>query len=210
MKITDISSQVKNKDRVNVSVDGTYRFSLDVFQVGEIGIKIGHEYSEDELVELETESQFGKLYGRSLEYCLMRSHSAKEMRDYLYRKTRDRRDQTGKVKQGVSADVTKRVFERLEQKGYIDDEKFARHWIENRDMTKGASARKLTSELRAKGVEQAIIDVYLSETDRSDQDELIKVISKKRRKYPDNQKFMQYLAGKGFRYDDIKQALSDD
>lgn len=214
MKITNISMQVKNKDRINVSVDGVYRFSLDVFQVGELGIKIGDEYSEEELVELETESQFGKLYGRALEYCLMRPHSAREVRDYLYRKTRNTKvkTQSGELKDrpGVSQAVTVRVFDRLVEKGYIDDEKFARYWIENRDMTKGASARKLTSELRTKGVEQTIIDMYLVETDRSDESELAKVIVKKRSKYPDERKFMQYLAGKGFRYDDIKQALSDD
>lgn len=205
---------MKNKDRVNVSVDGIYRFSLDVFQVGELGIKIGHEYSENELVELETESQFGKLYGRTLEYCLMRPHSAKEVRDYLYRKTRDTKvkAKSGELKDrpGISQAVTTRVFNRLVEKNYIDDEKFARYWIENRDMSKGISARKLTNELRTKGVEQAIIDTYLNETDRSDLGELTKVIEKKRRRYPDNQKFIQYLAGKGFRYDDIKQALSDD
>lgn len=72
MKITDISLQAKNPDRVNVSVDGKYRFSLDVFQVGDLGIKIGKEYSEEELAELETESQFGKLYAPALEYTMLR------------------------------------------------------------------------------------------------------------------------------------------
>lgn len=214
MKITNISSQVKNKNRVNILVDGKYRFSLDIFQVGELGIKVGKEYTDEELNELETESQFGKLYARTLEYCLMRPHSAREVRDYLYRKTRNTKvkTRTGELKDrpGVSQAVTVRVFDRLVEKGYIDDEKFARYWIENRDMTKGASARKLTSELRTKGVEQTIIDMYLVETDRSDESELAKVIVKKRSKYPDERKFMQYLAGKGFRYDDIKQALSDD
>ena len=61
MKITDISLQARDKNRVNVSVDGTYRFSLDVFQVGELGIKVGREYTDDELTALEDESQFGKL-----------------------------------------------------------------------------------------------------------------------------------------------------
>jgi regulatory protein len=45
------------------------------------------------------------------------------------------------------------VFERLVEKGYVDDEKFARFWVENRNQTKGASRRKLEAELRAKGFE---------------------------------------------------------
>lgn len=61
-------------------VDGVFRFSLDIFQVSDIGIKVGKEYTDDELAKLESESQFGKLYARTLEYCLMRPHSAREVR----------------------------------------------------------------------------------------------------------------------------------
>lgn len=213
MKITAITAQVKDKNRVNVSVDGVYRFSLDVFQYADLGIKVGKEYTEEELNELEQESQFGKLYGRTLEYCLMRPHSAKEVRDYLWRKTRTTKIKTrqGELKErpGVSSALTERVFERLVEKGYVDDEKFTRYWVENRSLTKGASRRKLTAELRAKGVEQTVIDNALEVTVRSDEDELKKVIVKKRARYPDEQKLIAYLAGQGFRYDDIKTALSE-
>lgn len=210
MKITALTSQQKDKNRINVMVDGKYRFSLDIMQVADLGIRTGKEYTEEELVELETESQFGKVYTRALEYCLMRPHSAKEVRDYLYRKTRDTRTKTGEVRKGVATEITTRVFNRLSEKGYIDDEKFARYWVENRSMTKGASRRKLTAELRAKGVEQAVIEKYLQESSRSDDEELVKVIAKKRRRYPDDQKLMQYLARQGFSYDDIKNALKEE
>jgi regulatory protein len=210
VKVTGITAQTKNNNRVNVMVDGTYRFSLDVFQVSDLGIRIGKEYTEDELTELESESQFGKLYGRALEYCMMRPHSAKEVRDYLYRKTRDTRTKTGGIKKGVPVEVTERVYGRLLEKGYIDDEKFARFWIENRNMTKGVSQRKLTAELRSKGVQASLIERLLESSERSDEDELQKIIAKKRARYPDDQKLMQYLARQGFSYDDIKQALSND
>lgn len=215
MKITAITAQLQNPDRVNVSVDGKYRFSLDIAQVIELGVKVGREYDEAGLAELEAESQFGKLYARTLEYCLMRPHSSREVRDYLYRKTRATKyksKKTGELKEraGVSESITARVFDRLVNKGYIDDEKFARYWAENRNQTKGASRRKLQAELRAKGVEAAIIDAALAESDRSDEDELAKIIAKKRARYPDEQKFMQYLARQGFSYDDIKAALAEE
>ena len=91
MKITAISVQARDKSRVNVSVDGRYRFSLDVLQVAELGIRIGKEYEEAELKALEEESLFGKLYTRALEYCLVRPRSRREVKDYLYRKTRPTR-----------------------------------------------------------------------------------------------------------------------
>ncbi|HRJ06094.1 MAG TPA: RecX family transcriptional regulator [Candidatus Saccharibacteria bacterium] len=214
MKITAISVQAKNKDRVNVSVDGKYRFSLDIFQVGDLGVKVGKEYTEEELAELESESEFGKLYARALEYTLSRPHSAKEVRDYLWRKTRDtkvRNKKSGEIttREGVSETSVERTFNRLVERGYVNDEKFAKFWIENRNQTKGTSLRKLTMELRAKGVDQTIISELLQESSRSDESELQKVIAKKQRRYDDEQKFIQYLARQGFSYDDIKSALNE-
>ena len=138
----------------------------------------------------------------------MRPHSAREVRDYLYRKTRPTRTKTGEMRPGVPPEVTTRVFERLVEKGYVDDEKFARYWVDNRSLRKGASKRKLSSELSAKGVERSIIERLLNESERTDENELQKIIEKKRSKYPDDQKFMMYLARQGFSYDDIKAALS--
>jgi regulatory protein len=207
MKITGITAQVKNPNRVNINVDGKYRFSLDIFQVGDLGLKVGKEYSEQQLDELETESKFGKLYSRALDYVMMRPHSGREVRDYLYRKTLSTRDKKGERREGYSPALTERVFERLVEKGYINDEKFARWWVENRNMTKGSSMRKLTAELRAKGITNDIVEQAVNEAARTDEDELAKVITKKRARYADNQKFMQYLARQGFNYDDIKTAL---
>lgn len=209
MKITNLTSQQKDKNRINVFVDGKYRFSLDIFQVGELGIKAGKEYSDAELVELETESQFGKVYTRALEYSLSRPHSAKEVRDYLYRKTRDSRTKTGEIKKGVSPEVTQRVFDRLVERGYVSDEKFTKFWLENRNLKKGTSQRKLVAELRSKGVETSIIETFLADSPRSDSEELQKIIAKKRSRYPDEQKLMMYLARQGFSYDDIRVALAE-
>lgn len=206
-RITALKVQLRDKDRVNVFVDGKYSFSLDITQVAELGIKTGAEYTVEELAELENESQFGKLYTRSLEYVLIRPRSQRELRDYLYRKTRDTRTKMGTIKKGVSPELTERVFNRLLEKGYLDDEKFARFWVENRNTRKGTSLRKLQSELTAKGVERSIIERALQDTDRSDTDELQKIILKKASRYSDEQKLMAYLVRQGFSYDDVKQAI---
>ena len=211
MKITSVSAQVRNPDRVNVSVDGKFRFSLDIFQLTELGVKVGKEFSEEELTALEGESSYGKLYTKALEYSMLRPHSSREMRDYLWRKTRATKykSRTGELKEraGVAQEITERVYDRLVEKGYIDDEKFARWWVENRNLRKGTSQRKLQAELAAKGVPRSVVSVVLTETTRNDGDELQKMIEKKRAKYPDEQKLIAYLARQGFSYDDIKMAL---
>lgn len=212
MRITALTIQQRDPNRVNVMVDGKFRFSLDVTQIVDSHVKVGKEYTATELARLETESQFGKLYARALEYCLMRPHSSREVRDYLYRKTiakRYKSKRTGEMleRPGYGTDVTERVFDRLVEKGYINDEKFAEFWIENRNLRKGTSQRKLQAELAAKGVDRGIVERLLSETERNDVDELSKIVAKKRSKYDDDKKFMQYLARLGFSYDDIKNAL---
>lgn len=212
MKISSISAQVKNPNRVNVSVDGKYRFSLDVAQLVDLGIKQGQEIDEATLTKYSQESEFGKLYARALEYCLMRPHSAREVRDYLRKKTqvtKYRSKKTGEIKErsGVDQDMADRVYDRLQQRGYIDDEKFARYWMDNRNQIKGASRRKLAAELRAKGVSGYIIKSAMAHSGRSDDDEIAKIIAKKRARYSDEQKLMAYLARQGFNYDDIRSAL---
>ncbi len=92
----------------------------------------------------------------------------------------------------------------------IDDEKFARYWLEYRNQSKGSSLRKLTAELRVKGIDGQIIDQVIGESDRNDESEIEKIIAKKRSRYPDQQKFMQYLARQGFSYDAIKTALNQE
>ena len=197
-----------------MSVDGKYRFSLDILQVTELGIKIGNEYTEEELIELEDESQFGKLYARALEYTMMRPHSAKEVRDYLWRKTRTtkvriRDTNELREKPGVSQAIADRVYERLVERGYVNDEKFTRYWVENRQANKGISARKLISELRAKGVDHTVIDNAMQNSPREEKSEIKKILVKRRHKYDDEQKLIAYLARQGFSYDTIRDALND-
>ena len=215
MKITDISLQARNNNRVNVFIDGKYDFSLDVAQVVDCGVKVGRMLTEAELTELRREGEFGKLYARALEYTLMRPHSAREIRDYLQRKTLPRKYKQRKTgtlieKPGASPAVAQRVFARLEERGHIDDGAFAQWWVENRHQSKGASRRKLEAELRAKGVAPEVIHQALAQSKRADENELAKVIAKKRPRYPDEQKLIAYLLRQGFAYDDIRAALASD
>ncbi len=207
IKVTKLSVQVRDKSRVNVFINGSYRFSLDITQVADLGVKVGATYSKDELLTLEHEGVFGKVYTRALEYTFTRPRSLREMRDYLYRKTRDSRTKTGEVKKGVSPELTERVYNRLLEKGYIDDEKFARFWVENRNMRKGSSLRKIRSELMAKGVDAAIIEQALQSGDRQDSEEILKIIRKKAGKYADRQKLVRYLVTQGFSFDSITSGL---
>lgn len=213
--ITDIKQAVKNPNRANIFVNGKYRFSLDIFQLTDLGVKIGEIFDEKEIENLEQQSEFGKLYALALNYCLMRPHSEREIRDYLMKKTLSkklRNKKTGEFyeKSGVSKLSVEQVLARLKEKKYIDDEKFARFWLENRNQRKGSSLKKLRAELLQKGVSGGIIEQVFTETSRNDSEEIRKIIDKKAKRYPDQQKLVAYLARQGFSFDEINRALKNE
>lgn len=226
--VSDIKQAVKNPNRVNVFVDDKYSFSLDIAQVVDFGLKKGQTLTPEKLAEYKKASEFGKLYQRTLEWVLTRPHSIRETRDYLYRKTRNRpkpqasfasssnRAKTksssedhklGRAPSSVSEkesssfgeNTIQEVISRLVEKGYLDDQKFAEYYVENRFVKKGISQKRLRMELIKKGVDKSIIDDVLQTTTRNDEEEIQKIIAKKRVRYDDD-KLIQYLVRQGFDY----------
>lgn len=215
-RVTDIREAVRDKNRVNIYLNEKYFCSLDIAQVVDLHLKIGRELSNEEIDELKRASDFGKFYARALEYSLMRPRSSQEIKDYLKRKTLDRKvrvknPKTGeyqtKVKKGYDQSLIDPVLRRLEEHGYIDDRRFASLWLENRSISKGASTKKLRLELRQKGISDQIIEEVFAASNRDDREELRKMIARKAKKYPDEQKLIQYLLRQGFNYSDISDEL---
>jgi regulatory protein len=195
MKITSLSAQVKNPDRVNVGVDGKYSFSLEISQVIELGIKVGKSISETELDNYKKASDYGKIYFRALTYVLIRPHSVRELELYLKKKN-------------IDEDVIRSISEKLISKNYLNDHKFASWWVENRNLKKGASRLKLKQELMTKGVSPEIISSVIQDTLREEKDEILKIIKRKFNRY-DTDKLRAYLMRQGFRYSDINDAIEN-
>lgn len=197
-KITDLKQGVRNPDRVNVYVDGKFLFSLDVSQVVDLGVKVGLEISENELTEFKRASEFGKLYQRALEWVLMRPHSEKECRDYLRRKIFERK---------LDKNYIDKIIEKLNDKRYLDDCRFAEWYVENRFSKKGVSVKRLKIELLKKGVSKDIVEQVLKNSSRNDREELEKMIAKKRSRYTDDEKLTAYLVRQGFPYDLVRELV---
>ena len=216
-RVTDIKEAVRDHNRVNVYIDDKYYCSLDISQVVDLGIKIGRKLNSEQLEDIKRASEFGKFYARALEYVLMRPHSIKEIRDYLKRKTlskkiRVKNRKTGeyqtKVQEGCDPSLVPLVLKRLEERGYLDDYRFAELWVENRSIKKGISPKKLRNELARKGIGQSIIEEVLQKSSRDERDELRKVITRKANRYADRQKLIQYLVRQGFNYSDVLEELA--
>lgn len=194
MKITNLKQGVKNPERVNVFVDDAFSFSLDVSQVVDYKLKVGMEISEEQLAEYKNASEFGKLYQRALEWVLVRPRSEKEVNDYLYKKIYEKK---------LNKDYIGLIINKLKNKNYLNDLSFAEYFVENRFVKKGISKKRLRLELVKKGISGEIIDEVLDK--RNDEEEIKKIIAKKRAKY-DDEKLINYLCRQGFSFE-LAQSL---
>ncbi|MBQ8992183.1 RecX family transcriptional regulator [Candidatus Saccharibacteria bacterium] len=198
--ISAIKPAVKNENRVNIFIDDEFAFSLDISQVVDFKLKVGKTLDEPEIKKLKKASNFGKLYQRTLEWVLSRPHSVRETRDYLKKKQFNKKDY------GITDEDIDAVLEKLEGKNYLNDQKFAEYYLENRFQKKGISKKRLELELQKKGISPETIAEALQNSPRDETEEIKKIIAKKRRKYDDEQ-LLAYLLRQGFDYDLAKAVL---
>lgn len=198
MKITQIKQQVKRADRYSIYLDGKYSFSLGEGELLKLGLHSGQELTEQELTSYRDEGDYGKWFDKTLNLLSYRQRSEWELRDYLKRKK-------------APEEHVEKILNKLSINGYVDDQQFAKRWVENRRLLKPTSRRKLMMELKQKHISPNIIDKALADDkEQIDEREILKeLVEKKRARYPDKLKFMQYLARQGYNYDDIKSALND-
>ena len=196
-KITNIKQAVKNPERANVFVDGKYEFSLDVTQLLDLKLKVGQEITLAQLSEYKKLSEYGKLYQRTLEWVLARPRSEKETSDYLYKKIYEKK---------LDKEYIGKIIEKLEKKKYLNDEAFAKWYVENRFVKKGISKKRLSLELAKKGISREIVERVLKDSGRDEKEEILKIIAKKRARYDDD-KLIQYLGRQGFSYELAKDLV---
>src|SRR5262245_64176827 len=65
------------------------------------------------------------------------------------------------ISAGYRSDLIEGAIDRLTELGILDDEAFARSWVESRDRARPRGERALRSELALKGVDRAVSDEVL-------------------------------------------------
>jgi len=148
--ITAIEAQKRNRQRLNISLDGEYAFSLD--RLTAAWLKPGRKLTADEIKQLQEQDELESAHTRALHFLSFRSRSIQETRDYLTRK-------------GCSPELTSAVLRRLEEEGYLDDARFCREWLENRSAFRPRGVSLIKAELRQKGVSNEVIETSLAQAD---------------------------------------------
>lgn len=197
-KITALRFQKRNKDRVNVYLDGRFAFGLAAIEASRL--HIGQTLSDDEIAELRKRDEIERAYERALNYLSYRPRSEWEVERNLRQKD---------VEDGVVA----AVLRRLTDAGLVDDGEFARYWVDNRVRFNPRGLRGLRYELRQRGVSQAIVDETLSGLDVEAAARKAAEAGARRlsgASEPDfRRKLKAYLARRGFSYAVIKPLVQE-
>lgn len=144
---------------------------------------------------------FDKLFEKTLRFLSFRPRSEKEIKDYLTKKK--------------SNDLeTKKIIEKLKEHKFLNDEEFAKWWVEQRTRVKPRADRVIKFELAQKGIEKEIIDNILPKDLESDLKKalgLAEIRMRRLEKIEDRkkvyEKLARFLASKGFNYDIIKEVI---
>jgi len=118
-------------------------------------------------------------------------------------------------RKGIPTEVGDPVLDRLTAAGLVDDEAFARAFVESRQRSRPRGRRGLSSELLKKGIPPAVIDRVLS--DREEEEDRVEVarraVAAKLRTLAGKppavvrQRAEQFLLRRGFDYETIREAL---
>lgn len=206
--ITSIEPQkgsVFRKQKIfNVFVDGKFAFSADENLVLKEGIVAGKEVTKEDLERLIKVGGESKFFNLALFYLSRRPRSEKEVLDYLKRKD-------------AGEDVIENIVKRLKTLHFLNDSEFAKWWVERRrERRMPFGDRAIRFELFKKGIAKDTVDNALSNVgeDAVNATELaVKAGSRKAEKlrrlekWEFRAKLGQFLAGKGFDWDDIKEAV---
>jgi regulatory protein len=195
-KITALKLQQRNRNRVNVYLDGEFAFGLS--RIVAAWLHTGQELDDKKIAELKSQDDIEIALQRALNFLSYRARSEQEVRQNL-------------KKHGHTESVIDEIIERLKRGGLVDDKNFAETWVENRVEFRPRGSQMLRLELRQKGIHDQVIADVLEDLDESSL--AIKAARKQARRHKSlewqefRKKMIGFLARRGFHYGVISEVL---
>lgn len=195
--ITRLERQQTNTERVNVFLDGAFAFGLHELEAAQL--RTGQQLSEEEIAALRSQDDIRRAIDAAVRFLSYRPRSTHEVHQKLLEKD-------------FSEAAVQEAIGRLQRLKYLDDETFARFWIEDRMRNRPRGQQALRYELRQKGIADSLIAELLETMVDEVQGAYDAAASRMRRmagRTPQEvkQKVGAFLQRRGFSYDAIRQAL---
>ena len=197
--ITSIKPQ-KSKKRVNIYLDDKFGFGLDLENFMKFRLKVEQELSNQEIEIILKKAEFQKALDKLLRFATLRPRSEKEFRNWL-------------KKHRVHESLHKELFNRLKRLELLDDIRFAKWWIGQRQTFRPKSLRILNNELRIKGIDRNIIEDVISEVNIDEVKIANELLRKKKYRWEKlpkleaRKKMSEFLGRKGFNWDTINKVI---
>lgn len=198
-KITAITLQKHNRNRVNIYLNGEFALSLARIVAG--WLQIGQELSEEKIAALQAADAEETAYQR----VLLLFNSRPRTRAEIVRALQN---------QNTSEDIQHAVLERLQHSGLLDDTAFARAWIANRSEFRPRGQTALRYELRQHGIEESIIQQVLTENPADEYHEAVRAAEKFAKKLAGSdaltfrRKLGGFLTRRGFGYETSARVIA--
>ena len=159
--VTGISPDGRVPGYLIIEIDGTRFASLPAEIVSSVGLGAGARVQSEAMDALNAAADAEAAYQVGLRALRAGGRSVFELR----KKLGDR---------GHRGAVAAQAIERLQDQGYLDDEKYARNFVEVR-MSRGHGRSKILSDLARRGVDPGIISVELSCMERAVRTKLVEI-----------------------------------
>ena len=200
-------------EKIHLSLDGEYIATVNADYWFTCGIKSGSEVTPEQLEELLTESARRKMMNKALDLLSMRDYSRRELSDKLVTKAWEKKEQKdmdlGSLKQQASD-----ICDRLEELGLLNEDRFARSYVDELIRRKHLSKSGLKTALIQKGVQRDIIETVLEEVDVDPVEQIRELLAtkfKNRDLSDEKQKTrtVNALLRLGYRYNEIHAAMGE-
>lgn len=175
MKLT---AKAGKGEKIHLSVDGEYIATVNADYWFTCGLRSGSDISPEQLVELLEESNRRKMMNKALDLLSLRDYSRKELSDKLVTKAWEKREQKdldlGELKRQASD-----ICDRLEELGLLNEERFARSYVDELLRRKHLSENGLKTALIQKGVARDIIETVLADVEVDPVEQISELLSTK-------------------------------
>lgn len=195
-QITDISPQVKDKERCNVYVDGSFYCGMRLETVIKYRLKAGQHIERAALDEIQLENEKAQALDRALTHLSATMKTEKQMRDFLKKK-------------GYVDAVCEYVLAKLREYAFVDDAQYCEQYVETAGRRMGG--RRIALELKKRGASEESIAAaleHLSGEEEVARETLAKYMKCKERTRENFAKAFCHLLSRGFSPDTAKDALA--
>lgn len=214
MKITKLSAQERNSERVNLYLDEKFAVGLSINTVAKYNLFIGKEINESEYLAILHDDLGERFFNRAVDYLGSSIKTEMQIRKYLrnllFRKK-------GLWYKDLDKDNSEKLLagtmEKLAKYSYLNDEEFAEMFIESRIKNKPRGKNVLFSELLSKGVPKEIAEKKVNELVVDEYDMLKRVYEKKYKGEKItklDRKKIDFLLRKGFSWDLIERYIDNE